>query len=377
MELDGRVAIIGVGAMGSMALWRCALRSADVVGFEALHTAADRTAVGGDTRLFRRAYQEGASYESLLELSEAFFIELNETGGESFIQCGGLSIGSRSGSYMTSLEASIEQSGAEHSVLNHEELRARHPQHKLLPDDYGIFDPRAGIIRTDQSVLKAVGRAREAGATVLQNTRIDSIIPKADHVQISAGSNRWRFQNVVLASGAWSAPLLATRLQSHLRPTRIPLTWFTAKDPSQFTPDRFPVFIRESAGASFYGAPSIDASTVKVAGMFPYTAVADPGRLLRELTGFEVERAIETVSTFLPGLYPEPVRSDAYPDLSTPNKVPIVGWVDEMPGVYVATGFSGQGFKMSPGVGEAIARDILGNQPMPGLYFARPQRFSA
>ena len=374
MRLDGQVAVIGVGSVGSMALWRTALRSRDVVGFEAAHSASDRTAVGGDTRLFRRAYQEGAKYSGLLAESERLFLELNDSGGTAFIPCGGLSIGARGGSYMSALGVSISETAAEHSVLEHDELRARYPQHQLLPDDFGIFDPHAGAIRTDQAVLTAVERAKQAGAVVKSHTRIRSVVSHSDHVEISSESERWRFASVVIAGGAWSSDLLPERVRSGVYAARLSLSWFLARDAADYLPERFPIFIRESGGVHIYGAPSVDGATVKVSGMTPHTRIEDPDQLVRDLSDVENMAAIDAVSQFLPGLHPAPVRADSYPELYSPDDAPLVGWVDEMPGVYVATGFSGRGFKIAPGVGETIAREILGGAPSLELAFLSPQR---
>ena len=50
---DGKLAVIGLGGIGSMALWQASRLSDSVTGFEAASPAHGRSAVGGDTRLFR------------------------------------------------------------------------------------------------------------------------------------------------------------------------------------------------------------------------------------------------------------------------------------------------------------------------------------
>ena len=44
----------------------------------------------------------------------------------------------------------------------------------------------------------------------------------------------------------------------------------------------------------------------------------------------------------------------------TPDWNPLVGQVPEIDGLYVATGFSGHGFKLAPTIGEGLAQTILG-----------------
>jgi sarcosine oxidase len=53
-----RVAVVGVGTMGSQAAWRLAARGAEVVGYDRFAPGHDRSAAGGETRVFRSAHFE-------------------------------------------------------------------------------------------------------------------------------------------------------------------------------------------------------------------------------------------------------------------------------------------------------------------------------
>jgi sarcosine oxidase subunit beta len=44
----------------------------------------------------------------------------------------------------------------------------------------------------------------------------------------------------------------------------------------------------------------------------------------------------------------------------TPDGFPIVGWSREIEGYMVAVGMCGQGFMLGPGLGELMARTVLG-----------------
>ena len=44
----------------------------------------------------------------------------------------------------------------------------------------------------------------------------------------------------------------------------------------------------------------------------------------------------------------------------TPDEHPLVGPVEEIPGLYVVTGFSGNDFQLAPSIGEGLAQMILG-----------------
>jgi sarcosine oxidase len=68
------VGVIGLGTMGSMAMWQLARRGVSVIGFEQFGIGHDRSAAGGETRLFRTAYKEGAQYVPILKEAQRLFL---------------------------------------------------------------------------------------------------------------------------------------------------------------------------------------------------------------------------------------------------------------------------------------------------------------
>jgi sarcosine oxidase len=55
-------AVIGLGSIGSMALWQASRLSDSVTGFEAASPAHGRSTVGGDTRVLRMLYRGNPDY---------------------------------------------------------------------------------------------------------------------------------------------------------------------------------------------------------------------------------------------------------------------------------------------------------------------------
>ncbi|UZX04606.1 N-methyl-L-tryptophan oxidase [Arthrobacter sp. CDRTa11] len=374
--MDGKLAIIGLGSIGSMALWQASRLSENVAGFEAHTPAHGRSAVGGDTRLFRMIYRGNPNLYPILERSRQLWAELEaETGQNILTHTGGLSIGTKNGPYLSALLETTQQTGAEHEILSREQMAQRYPQHNLRPDDIAVYDPHAGALRTDRAVTAAITAAQTNGATIHTNTPIDAITETTDGVHITSGEKSWTYENVIISSGGWSQRLMPESLRAHTQPNRVFLTWFVAKDPAQFSPERFPVFIRISGDHSMYGAPAVDGATVKATLDFRPTPTENPDAVPRELTLAEVAETTETVSEFFPGLYPNIVRSDAFPDLFTTDRSPLVGRFSEGSRIYCATGFSGGGFKNATGYGQIAAYEALGKRTFDGLDFVRPQRF--
>src|SRR4029453_13087795 len=193
---------------------------------------------------------------------------------------------------------SARATGTSHELLSRDQMAERYPQHNLREDDAAVFDPNGGALRTDRSVTAAIAAAQANGATVHNNTPIDGIRETADGVVVTSGDQSWTFENVIVCSGGWSRKLLPEPLLAQTQPYRVFLTWFVAKEPALFSPERFPIFVRLSGDRSMYGAPAVDGVTVKATLDMRPTPTERPGAVARELTSEEIAETMETVSEF-------------------------------------------------------------------------------
>ncbi len=62
---------------------------------------------------------------------------------------------------------------------------------------------------------------------------------------------------------------------------------------------------------------------------------------------------------------------------ATPDEIPVLGPVDGLPGLLIATGFSGHGFGFGPAAGHAMAALVQGQEPLFDLHEFRLSRFSS
>ena len=72
----------------------------------------------------------------------------------------------------------------------------------------------------------------------------------------------------------------------------------------------------------------------------------------------------------------ELVRGFAGPYDVTPDWNPIIGPCPGIDGLYLAVGWSGHGFKLSPAVGEIVAAEVTGRTPPMDVGELRPERFA-
>lgn len=374
---DAQIGVVGLGSVGSMTMWQASKRSSSVLGFEWQTPGHPRSAVGGDSRLFRMTYRGTDPYYPILVRARELWAQLEQESGRQILnRCGGLSIGHRDGDYIPALLDSIKAVGAEHRILDHAEMAERFPQHDLDPDEVGILDEHAGFLKTDTAVLSALECSAAQGASVITDTRISSIEETSGGVTVSDGDRTWTVDRLVLTGGAWAGALLPDGLREQVYPTRILLTWFQARDAAAFAPDVFPVFIRIARGTSMYGAPSLDGVTVKASLDGRATRTEDPSNLLRVTKPEEMAEVRQAAASYFPGLIPYVVRADTYPDLYTTDNAPLLGFAPGSQRIVLATGFSGAGFKMASAYGAIAAALATDQEHARGPAFTDPARFS-
>lgn len=356
--MDADVAVIGVGTMGSMAAWQLAKTGVSVIGFEQFGIGNDRTAAGGESRLFRTAYMEGKEYVPLLFEAKNLWRELeSETGRNLLTLNGGLTIGDPNTEVMKSLLKGIDEYNLDHEILQGEKAAERYPQHRLFYEDIMVLDKNAGFLRPELAVVSAVERAEDLGATIKRYTTVQNIYSGKDHVTIVANDKKYQVGKVVITTGAWSGKLLP-QLQNHLIARRLVLTWFAPKNIEEFKPDKFPIFARMCKGYRLTGTPTLDGTMVKASNTKNPNTVPEPKNLNRSVDKEELLEVGNAVEKLLPRLVPDPVRASVYMDAYTEDNHSIVGSLPEENNMFLVSGFSGHGFKMSPVIGK-IAADLI------------------
>jgi sarcosine oxidase len=374
--VDAEVAVIGVGTMGSMTLWRLARAGITAIGFEQHTLGHDRSAAGGESRIFRVAYREGPQYVPMLLRARELWRDLEaETGRDLLTVTGGLMIGDADSGELGNVIASAERFSLPHEVLDASSMAARYPQHhSLLPGEIAVLDRMAGVIRPEFAVLSAARRAQELGAAIHERTQVTAIEPDADGVTVHTSSRHYRVSQAVLAAGPWTARL-APGLAPSITPRRVVMTWHMAHDPAAYHPRRFPVSIRNSDGVHISAFPSIDGGSVKIAVAASFTDLASPEDLDRNVDPGVMTVITDAVARFMPGLSSGPIRISAYMDGYTPDGHALVGPLPASPRTWLLGGFSGHGFKLSPAIGQVTVDLIRQGKTDLGLTYLSPSRW--
>jgi glycine/D-amino acid oxidase-like deaminating enzyme len=154
--------------------------------------------------------------------------------------------------------------------------------------------------------------------------------------------------------GAWT-PFLLPFTKSFFRSSGQPVFHLKPKQPELFAPERFPVFGADISATGYYGFPLSREGVVKIANHGPGREMR-PDSPERDVTEEEENSMREFVAGSFPALADAPIvftRRCFYCDTNDGNF-----WIapdPDRPGLIIAAGDNGHGFKFAPVLGEIIA----------------------
>ena len=352
------VAVVGLGAMGSMSAWRLAARGAQVVGFDQLRPPHTAGSSHGESRITRTAYYEGQWYVPLLQESFGLWRELErDTATELLSITGAVMIGRADGELVSGALASARAHHLDHQLLDIDSARLRLPQHRLDDSEVALIEPSAGLLRPERCIEAALERAVALGATLHLDTTVDALTPVEQGWACRTAAGAVVARQVVVAAGPLTGTLLP-EIAPLLSVERQVMAWFPVEDAAAFTPQRFPVFCHEYDRATMcYGFPSLDGRTIKVA-IHHDGPIVDPTAVVHPATMAELEPLVRFVEERLRGVRPTAARALPCRYTNTADRHFIVDRLPE-PGLTLVSACSGHGFKFSCVIGDVVADLVL------------------
>ena len=355
--------VIGLGAMGSAALYQLARSGARVLGIDAYAPPHDRGSTHGGSRIIRLAYQEGREYIPLLHRAYASWREIEAASGQSLLQItGGLMIGSREGSIVARSQQSADQESVAYEILDAAEIMQRFPAFQAGEDQIALYDPAAGVLHPEKAVAAQLGLARQQRAQVRLNEKVLRWEAIGEGARVVTAAGEYQAGRLILCTGPWAGPLLA-QMGMNLAVERIVQFWMAPKeDFSAFAPDRFPIFIwTADPHLEFYGIPGMDGPQggVKISyypkGPHALRQLCTPDTLDRDGRPADLAQMRPYLRALLPGLDGRCIRTAVCMHSNTPDMHPVICTHPSHPQVVLAAGFSGHGFKFSNVIGEILA----------------------
>lgn len=356
--MDAEVGVIGVGTIGSMALWRLRKAGIDAVGLEQFGPGHGFGGAAGETRYFRTSYAEGAAYVPLLFSSYELWDELQAATNTQFIwKCGLLTIGPESDGRFEGARRCAEAHRLDYQILTASEAAKRFPQQRYKDDDFVLVDPLAGVYASEFAVALAAHMAEAVGAVIHRQMHIDAIEPDDKGVTVFSESKKFRFGKVLVTTGGWGGELFPA-LNQVLQPKQTWQSWYITDRPERFSADVFPPFGRTLNGIRLHGAPTMDGRSVCIGAVEELPEKIIDDRFLGKRVMPDLEAVNTYVRDFFHDIQPDAIRVIPALDGYTPDDHPIVGVLPRSDRVILMCGFSNHGFKLAPILGE-IAVDLV------------------
>ena len=375
MTITAEIAVVGLGAVGSAALYQAAKLGPNVIGIDRFEPPHDQGSSHGETRITRQAIGEGREFVPLVLRSNEIWEELEAATGRSLMtRCGGLVLaapdvgGSHHGSSSFLLDTihAAREFGIPHQQLSSDDIRRLYPQFRLTADEVGYFEPGAGFLRPEACVETQIAEAMKRGAQVFTSEIVLAVNSTGGSVEVKTDKATYSAAKVILTAGPWIAKLLPPEYAIHFRVYRQTLCWFALQQNfERYSPQRFPVFIwitGNRAQDMLYGFPAINgpAGGLKVA-TERYDDTVDPDAVPRNVSAESTAAMYsEYIAPRFPDVGSQCLRTATCLYTVTLDAKFVIDFADESQNILFASACSGHGFKHSPAVGEALAQRALG-----------------
>jgi glycine/D-amino acid oxidase-like deaminating enzyme len=273
--------------------------------------------------------------------------------------------------------AGLQLSGVRSELLDNAGLRALEPS---LASDLagGVYYTDEAQVDSRSATLAMLDAARGMGATLQPDATVTGIrLDGGDRVcAVSTKDGDLPTRTVILSAGVWSNEIARSAgVDLPVRPRKGHIL-VTARVPGLISHP----LLEGSYAASVQSA----AEGVQVALVAEMTSA---GTLLlgssREFAGYDrtvspavVQAIAARAVRFLPGLaQANIIRSYTGLRPWSPDHLPLVGPVEAVPGLFLATGHEGAGIGLAPVTGQILADWIVGEEEPPLAAPVRPGRF--
>ena len=376
--------VLGVGGFGSSAVYHLAKRGVSVLGIEQHGIAHDLGSSHGDTRVIRKAYFEHPSYVPLLHRAyecwdglQQAYADFTNANAEGLLwnQCGLLSCGPAEGIAISGTREAISAHRLPCEELSLAECTNRFPGFDVPRDFAALFEPEAGYLFVERCVEANCALAQELGATIKTNQPVIEWKAGERGVQVKTTDAVFHADQLIITAGAWASRVLK-ELSLPLRIRRKSLFWHKTSN-STFNVDHGGcTFLFEMPYGVFYGFPSIDAASLKLAEHSGGEIVDDPDAIDRSLSHRDTTSIQRFIAETMPSLHHTADRHCVCMYTMTPDEHFIIDHHPNHRNVILAAGFSGHGFKFTSSIGEALtdlSLDGMTELPIDFLSLARFQ----
>ena len=377
MKQSADVVIIGGGITGTSIAFRLAKRGVtNVVLLEASQLAAGGT--GKSSGVLRQFYLlpsvVSMAREGIIWYRD--FGDMVEEGDASFVNSG-IVVGGTAAHRERFLRgiALQHEIGANSRLLEREELSSMLPHLAVEDLDCALYESEAGYADPGGACIALAGAARRAGVSIVQGVPATGLLVDAKGVAgVVTPDGSIATRTVVNAAGLWAdrvAQFAHVKLPIEISRHQL----ITVQRPPQIGADH-PVF-SDAVNLVYMRPESTTQFLIGSTDPADSRDLVDPDHCPNDAEFSKIVELLERSSRRVPCLADAGLVanwSGAYD--STPDGFPILGKAPEVPGLYLATGLSGHGFKLAPAISRMMVGLIVDGLADPVLDLLRLSRFS-
>jgi sarcosine oxidase len=347
--------VLGVGGMGSAAVYELARRGKRVLGLEKFDIPNTMGSSHGYTRIIRKAYYEDPSYVTLIKRAYELWEEIEQRADQQLlVKTGSLDIGPADSWVFKGSRQSCVDHNLIHEVLTGRDINRRYPGYRLPEDLLGVYQPDGGFLIPEASTVAYVEAAHQLGAEIHGRETVLNWKPDGDGVVVTTDRDQYLADSLVITAGAWNPDLLPI-LNNLALPERQVLAWLQPYKPEYFTPSTFPVFNILVPEGRYYGFPVHGVPGFKFGRYHHFEEVVDPDYYHRDPMPEDEDMLREFSSRYFPDGSGPTMSLVACMFTNSPDNHFIIDLHPEYPQVSFASGFSGHGYKFASVIGEIMA----------------------
>jgi monomeric sarcosine oxidase len=365
--------VVGLGAMGSAAVYQLAKRGSKVLGLDRFSPPHVNGSSHGESRIIRQAIGEGEEYVPFALRSYELWHEIEKATDRNLLTItGGLTLQSQTNAavmhgrrdFLGEAIRCAKKFNIRHEILETAEIKRRYPQFAVT-DEHAYYEYEMGFLRPELCIEAQLNLARKHGAAVQINEIVGAVESDGNSpVTVKTSQGAYCAEKCIITAGPWIARFLPPEYAPLFKVYRQVMYWFaiTENCRSTFAAPGFPIFIwilGKGSEFGFYGFPTLDEKTIKVA-TEQFAASTDPDHVQRNVSS-EEERTmfINNLRDRLPGISDRCVTAVACLYTSTPDSNFVIGVHRDNERIIIASPCSGHGFKHSAAIGEALAEQVI------------------
>jgi sarcosine oxidase len=256
--------------------------------------------------------------------------------------------------------------GIRHEILDTAEIKKRFPQFAVTAER-AYFERETGFLRPELCIEAQLSLARKHGAFAQTDEIVQAVEGRGAGVMVQTSRGEYLGDRVIVSAGPWIGTFLPPTHARLFKIHRQVMFWFDVRNNclSDFEPPRFPIFIwifGTAAEFGFYGFPSLDGRSIKVA-TERFAETFEPDGTPSAVTSQEKRSMHERfVRDRLPGISDRCSKAASCFYTMTPDSNFVIDLHPHDHRILLASPCSGHGFKHSAAIGEALAEKIIDGQ---------------